>query len=68
MGSNLLTVLDFMARMAFTVVVLYFLYAWLDFIYTGKNRFPRVFGALDRGTTVLLRVLMLAPIRRDRGE
>ncbi len=56
---------DFAIRMVFTVGVLYLLFAWLDFLYRGNNRFPRLFGALDNGTSLLLSALLLRPFRKQ---
>jgi hypothetical protein len=63
MDFGLPPILDFAVRMFVTVCVLYVLYAWLDYLYRGNNRYPRVFGALDRGTSALVDVLMLKPFR-----
>jgi hypothetical protein len=68
MDFGLPPIIDFAARMVVTVCVLYVLYAWLDFIYRGNNRYPKVFGALDRGSIFLLSALMLAPFRGKRKE
>jgi hypothetical protein len=68
MDFGLPPIIDFAARMVVTVCVLYVLYAWLDFIYRGNNRYPKVFGALDRGSSFLLSALMLAPFRGKRKE
>jgi hypothetical protein len=56
---------DFTIRMVFTVCVLYLLFAWLDYLYRGNNRYPRLFGALDHGTSVLLGALLLRPFRKQ---
>jgi hypothetical protein len=68
MDFGLPPIIDFAARMVVTVCVLYVLYAWLDFIYRGNNRYPKVFAALDRGSSFLLSALMLAPFRGKRKE
>ena len=55
--------IDFSIRMAFTVALLYALYALLDYLYRGNNRFPVIFGAIDRGVSFLLS----APFGGDKG-
>jgi hypothetical protein len=61
-------VVDFMIRMAFTVSLLYLLFAWLDYLYRGNNRYPRLFGALDRCTSLMLSAILLTPFRRKQGD
>jgi hypothetical protein len=61
-------IVDFAIRMLVTVCLLYVLYAWLDYLYRGNNRYPRLFGALDRGSGFLVSMLMLAPFRGKRGD
>jgi hypothetical protein len=56
--------IDFSIRMAFTVSLLYLLYAWLDYIYRGNNRYPRLFGTLDRWTSLMVSALLMTPFRR----
>jgi hypothetical protein len=58
--------IDFAIRMAFTISLLYVLYAWLDYLYRGNNRYPKLFGALDRWTTLLLSAILLQPFRRKQ--
>jgi len=61
-------IVDFAIRVVVTVCLLYILYAWLDYLYRGNNRYPRFFGALDRGTDFLWSMLMLAPFRGKRRD
>jgi hypothetical protein len=51
-----------------SVWLLYVLYALLDYVYRGNNRYPRFFGALDRGTDVLCSMLLLASFRGKRRD
>ncbi|CAH2599091.1 conserved protein of unknown function [Rhodovastum atsumiense] len=54
MDFGLSPVLDFTVRMILTVFLLYALYCWLDFLYRGNNRYPKIFGALERGISFIL--------------
>ncbi len=54
MDFGLSPVLDFSVRMIMTVCLLYALYAWLDFLYRGNNRYPKIFGAFERGISFVL--------------
>jgi hypothetical protein len=55
---------DFTIRMVFTLCLLYLLFAWLDYLYRGNNRYPRLFGALDNGTSMILSAILLRPFRK----
>jgi len=68
MDFGLPPVLDFAVRVFVTVCVLYVLYAWLDYLYRGNNRYPKVFRALDRGTSALVDILLLKPFRGRQGD
>jgi len=61
-------IVDFAIRALVTVCVLYVLYAWLDYLYRGTNRYPRLFGARDRGSGFLFDMLTLAPFRGKRRD
>jgi hypothetical protein len=61
-------IVDFAIRMTLTIGLLYLLYAWLDYLYRGNNRYPKIFGALDRGTSHLLGALLLMPFRGKQKD
>jgi hypothetical protein len=58
--------IDFTIRMAFTISLLYLLFAWLDYLYRGNNRYPRLFGALDRWTGLMVSAMLMTPFRRKQ--